>query len=148
MVLILDSNSIQDQLTGGVQQVNQILDENMSFLVNEYMIPEVRQVAMSSNVPDGFVVGIKFIKTGANEGEVINTWGRPDLPLALWFEYGTKDHGSLGNWPLHWIGKDGEDIYAMYVRGIHKSEAMTIGMQIGEKRLKEEVPRFVERQIQ
>lgn len=150
MPLILDVNSVPDtELKAGVDEVNRILDENMSFLVNSYMIPELRAVAMSSNLPDGFVIGIKFVKTGDNEGKIINTWGREDLPLALWFNYGTKDHGALGNWPLHWIDKDtGEDIYAMYVRGVPKTLAMEIGMEIGEKRLREEVPRFVERQLQ
>lgn len=150
MPLILDVNSVPDaELSAGIDKVNRILDENMSFLVNSYMIPELRAVAMSSNLPDGFVIGIKFVKTGDNEGKIINTWGREDLPLALWFNYGTSDHGALGNWPLHWRDKDtGEEIYAMYVRGVPKTLAMEIGMEIGTKRLREEVPRFIERQLQ
>ena len=110
MALTLDTNSMDaadDILNSGVNQVNQILDENMIFLINSIMIPEIRAVAMASNVPDGFVTGIKFIKTGDNEGEIINTWGTKELPLAKWFNYGTRDHGSLGNWPLHWKGKGG-----------------------------------------
>ena len=51
------------------------------------------------------IIGIKFVRTGTNEGEIINTWGTQSLPLALWFNYGTRDHGSLGNWPLHWKDK-------------------------------------------
>lgn len=149
MPLTLDVNSVPDaELNAGIDKVNRILDENMSFLVNSYLIPELRAVAMSSNLPDGFVIGIKFVKTGDNEGKIINTWGTEDLPLALWFNYGTKDHGSLGNWALHWKDKTtGKDIYAMYVRGVPKTLAMEIGMEIGEKRLKSEVPRFIERQL-
>lgn len=150
MVLTLDAESALDvQLGEGVKEVNQILDENMSFLINSYMIPELRAVAMSANLPDGFVLGIKFVKTGTNEGEIINTWGTEEVPLALWFNYGTKDHGALGNWPLHWKSKTtGKDIYAMYVRGVPKTLAMNIGMELGEKALKQEVPRFVEGQLQ
>ena len=151
MALTLDTNSMDsadDILNSGVNQVNQILDENMIFLINSIMIPEIRAVAMASNVPDGFVTGIKFIKTGDNEGEIINTWGTKELPLAKWFNYGTRDHGSLGNWPLHWKGKGGEDIYAMYVRGVPKTLVMETGIQIGTQQLREQVPTFVETYLQ
>jgi len=151
MALTLDTNSMDsadDILNSGVNQVNQILDENMIFLINSIMIPEIRAVAMASNVPDGFVTGIKFIKTGDNEGEIINTWGTKELPLAKWFNYGTRDHGSLGNWPLHWKGKGGEDIYAMYVRGVPKTLVMETGIQIGTQKLREQVPTFVETYLQ
>jgi len=141
-------DSADDILNSGVNQVNQILDENMIFLINSIMIPEIRAVAMASNVPDGFVTGIKFIKTGDNEGEIINTWGTKELPLAKWFNYGTRDHGSLGNWPLHWKGKGGEDIYAMYVRGVPKTLVMETGIQIGTQKLREQVPTFVETYLQ
>lgn len=150
MTLILDSSSIEsarDSLNEGVARVNQILDENMEFLVNSIMIPEIRAVALSSNVPDGFVTGIKFVKTGDNQGEIGNTWGTKELPLAKWFEYGTRDHGSKGNWPLHWKGKGGEDIYAMFVRGVPKTLVMNIGIAIGEKKLRQQVPKFVEEHL-
>lgn len=147
MTLILDANNIDNLdavLEEQEQLVNQMLDNNMEFLVNTYLIPEIRAVAMSSNVPDGFVAGIKFVKTGQNQGEIINTWGTKELPLALWFNYGTRDHGSKGDWPLHWKGKDGKDIYAMWVRGVPKTLAMEIGIDLGKQRLKDNVPRFIE----
>jgi len=148
MTLILNSTSFETNkatLDSGVERVNQILDENMESIMNNIMIPEIRAVAMSSNVPDGFVTGIKFIKTGTNEGEIINTWGTKDLPLAKWFNYGTRDHGSKGNWPLHWKDKStGKDIYAMFVRGVPKTLVMEIGIELGKKKLKQQVPTIVE----
>jgi hypothetical protein len=129
--------------------VDQILDENMEFLMNTHMIPEVKSAARAAGVPAGFVDGIKFVRTGNNEGEIVNVWGNEELPLALWFNYGTKDHGSLGNWPLHWKSKvTGKDIFAMYVRGVPKTNAMEVGIELGTKRLIQEVPKFVETQLQ
>jgi len=100
MSIQLDSDTLgtPTQNSEAKKIVNQIIDENMEFLVNTYMIPELRSVALSSNLPDGFVIGIKFVKTGTNEGKIINTWGTEEKPLALWFNYGTRDHGSKGNW--------------------------------------------------
>lgn len=139
-----DLDNIEPLLKEQEELVNQMLDANMELLVNTHMIPEIRAVAMSSNVPDGFVIGIKFVKTGQNEGNIINTWGTKELPLALWFNYGTRDHGSKGDWPLHWKGKDGKEIYAMWVRGVPKTLAMEIGIELGKKKLKQAVPKFIE----
>jgi len=150
MTIKLNSSSLQisKQKQKAKKIIDQILDENMEQLMNNYMIPELRAVAMSANIPDGFVIGIKFIRTGTNEGEIINTWGSDDLPLALWFNYGTRDHGSLGYWPLHWKDKStGKDIYAMYVRGVPKTLAMEAGIEIGTKKLIEAVPQFVEARL-
>lgn len=151
MPLIIENSSpesIDESLELGVKEVNNLLDDNMEFLVNEYVIPECRAVAMSSNVPDDFVIGIKFVKTGYLEGEIINTWGTKELPLALWFNYGTRDHGSKGDYPLHWKDKEtGDDIYAMWVRGVPKTLVMETGIEIGTERLKAAVPKFIEEKI-
>lgn len=150
MTLVLDVNSVNEDTveTEAVDQVNQILNTNMEFIMDTYFIPEVKVAARAANVPDGFIEGIKFVQTGDNQGEVINTWGTEDKPLALWFNYGTRDHGSLGDYPLHWVDKvTGEDIYAWYVRGVPRTEAMEIGMELGKKRLILEVPRFVEARL-
>lgn len=127
--------------------VDQMLDENLEYLMNTYMIPEVKSAARAANVPQKFVDGIKFVRTGNNEGDVVNVWGTREKPLALWFNYGTKDHGALGNWALHWKNAAGDDIYAMFVRGVPRTEAMEIGIQLGIKRLIQEVPRFVEERL-
>lgn len=141
---INDIDNVENVLEEQARVISDYLDANMEFLVNSYVIPEVRAVAMSSNVPSGFVVGIKFIKTGYLAGEVINTWGTKALPLALWFNYGTRDHGSKGDWPMHWKDKNGKDVYAMWVRGVPKTLVMEIGIEIGKKKLKQAVPKFIE----
>lgn len=146
----LDVNSVQtlDIEDESEAIVNQILNENMVFIMDTYFIPEVKAAARASGVPQGFVDGIKFVQTDDNKGKIINTWGTQEKPFALWFNYGTKDHGSLGNWPLHWTDKTtGEDIYAMYVRGVPKTMAMETGIELGKKRLIAEVPRFVEARL-
>lgn len=147
--MIIDSDTTATDLENTAKRsVDLLLDENMTFLVNTYMIPEIQSVAKAANVPKGFVDGIKFVKTDTNKGNIINTWGSEELPLALWFNYGTKDHGSLGDWPLHWKDKTtGKDIYAMYVRGVPKTLAMEIGIQMGEKKLKQEIPRYIEERL-
>lgn len=147
-MVIVDSNTSPTEIEqSGKRIVDELLDKNMSFLVNTYMIPEIQRVAQAANVPKGFIDGIKFVKTDNNEGNIINTWGTKDVPLALWFNYGTKDHGSLGDWPLHWK-KAGKNIYAKYVRGVPETKAMEIGISIGEKRLKQEIPKFMESRLE
>ena len=147
LTLTADSNP-KTELEGGVKKVNKILDENMEYLVNEHVIPELRAVGFASNVPPDFVIHIAFKKTGENRGEIINTWGNEKLPLALWFNYGTKDHGSLGWWPLHWKDKTtGKDIYAMWVRGVPKTLVMETGIDLGLKKLRAAVPKFIEAKL-
>ncbi len=128
--------------------VNAILDTNMEFFMKEYMLPEVKMAAQAANVPEGFVLGIEFMRTGDNEGDVINTWGTEELPLAKWFNYGTRDHGSKGNWPLRWRSKKtGIEIFAQYVRGVPKTLAMEIGIELGIEKLQQVVPPLVEEQL-
>ena len=128
--------------------VNKILDTNMELLMKDHMIPEVKRAAQAANVPEAFVLGIEFIRTGDNEGDVINTWGTDELPLAKWFNYGTRDHGSKGNWPLRWRSKKtGVMIFAQYVRGVPKTLAMEIGIDLGMEKLQQEVPKFVEAEL-
>ena len=146
-MVVLDANSAD--IAGDAQNiVDNVLDENMVFLMNSYMIPEVVSAAHAANLPESFVAGIKFVKTGNNEGDIINTWGSKKKPLALWFNYGTKDHGALGNWTLRWKGMAGTEIHAKYVRGLPKTLAMEIGIELGQKRLKQEVPNFVEARLE
>ena len=45
-----------------------------------------------------------------------------DVPQATFLLEGTRGHGSLTpGKPLHWLDADGEDVFAMYVRGISKN---------------------------
>lgn len=144
---VVDANNIQPQQIEeeSTNKVEEILDENMEHLMNSLFIPEMKRAAAAANLPPSFAKGIKFVKNDNLEGKVVNVWGSTEKPLALWFNYGTRDHGALGNWALHWVDKvTGKDIYAMYVRGVPRTLAMEIGFELGMKRLKREVPRFVE----
>lgn len=137
------------------KQVEEILDNNMELYAEAFIIPEIRAVSRAANLPDGFINGIQFRKTGKNTGEIINTWGDDKKPLAKWFNDGTPDHDiwSLGEWALHWKGFLGQDIYAstkkkpVHVRGLPNSSAMQIGIALGAKRIKQQVPREVEAEL-
>ena len=121
-------------------QTQEYLDDNMQSLYEKHVIPEVKSIAMAMNLPRKFIDGIKFVKTGKNEGKVINTWGTPNKPLARWFNYGTKAHfiAPIGALSLHWITKEGRDAYSKghMVSGLPKTNAMEIGIEQGMNRLK------------
>jgi len=128
--------------------INEILDDFMEALVNATIIFEIKSIAAAANIPQGFSDGVKFRKTGKNIGQVINTWGTEEKPLAIWFNYGTRDHGSKGPWPLHWKNKTGgKDIYAKWVRGVPRTMAMELGFNIGKKRLAEEASKIVLKEL-
>ncbi len=132
-----------DNLIGKLQnvkpQTEQYLDDNMQSLYEQYVIPEVKAIAMAMNLPQKFIDGIKFVKTGKNEGKVINTWGTPNKPLSKWFNYGTKAHfiAPIGALSLHWITKEGGHAFSKghMVSGLPKTNAMEIGIELGMKKL-------------
>jgi len=143
-------NEIEEQLELAEESTNQYLDDNMTLLINTHVIPEMKAIATAMNVPKSFVAGIKFVKTGQNSGKIINTWGTREVPLAKFFNYGTKEHDiwSHGPWPLHPKNKKtGEEWYIstknkpVHVRGVPKTLAMEIGLEQGMKRLKSAVKR-------
>ena len=78
------------QLKRSKHEINLDLDDMMESYYNDIVIPEIQSVARAANTPDEFVQGFKFVKTGKNKGKIINTWGSADLPLAKFFNYGTK----------------------------------------------------------
>ncbi len=121
-------------------ETEEYFDDNMQSLYEAYVIPEVKAVAMAMNLPRSFIDGIKFVKTGKGEGKVINTWGTPSKPLSKWFNYGTKTHfiAPIGALSLHWITKEGTHAFSKghMVRGLPKTNAMEIGIDVGMARLK------------
>jgi len=146
------------QLLESENKVNEYLDENMDELVNTHIIPEIANVARAANLPDSFIRGLKFVKTGRNTGKVINTWGTRDKPLAKWFNYGTVDHfiqptdpegvlawasgGPESGSPTAIFSKragsvKGETLFSKghYVKGLPRTEAMEIGVSLGRKKL-------------
>lgn len=78
------------QLREAKRIVNEDLDEHMNEYYNGIVIPEIQRRARASNLPDKFVDGFRFIKTGRGTGKIINIWGTTEKPLAKWFNYGTK----------------------------------------------------------
>jgi len=148
-------DSVIQKLKNLEPQVNQILDENMEGDFNAIVIPEMKNIANAMNLPQGFVDGIKFIKTGDNEGKIINTWGSIDIPLAKWFNYGTKQHWiqpKKEGGVLAWPAKEGKHATAIFfkggvnegtmlfskghfVSGLDRTEAMEIGISKGMQSL-------------
>jgi len=147
-------------------KIDKILDDFMEPLYNNTIIDEIKSLARASNLPQGFIDGIKFRKTGSNKGEVINTWGTQQKPLARWFNYGTKSHwiAPVKAKALHWLSKigihskaiffqggtkSGTDLFSKghYVSGISKTEVMERGYQIGSKRLAIEAGKLVEQEL-
>lgn len=145
------------------EDTNDYLNEHMDDLYDTYVIPEMKSVALAMNLPPGFADGIEFIKSGKNHGRIINTWGTRRVPLALWFNYGTKAHwiAPVNAKILSWISagaaagrnsgaiffqnflnKPGNRMYSKghYVSGLPRTEAMEIGLRHGIKSLKEALP--------
>ena len=148
------------------KEINQILDDFMEPLVNFTIIIEIRAVAAAANIPQGFIDGVKFVKTGRNKGIVMNTWGNDENPLARYFNYGTS---------LHWIEPKEADVLAFpvtsgrharaiyfqgqpnpqgtafskghYVSGIPATMAMEIGFNIGKKKMAEEAQKIIQKEL-
>jgi len=136
-----------DQLDTSILQVlmlepasNDYIEEHLDELMFKYVIPEIKIIAMSMNMPQGFIDGVKFLRTGRFNVKIINTWVTRQKPLALWFNYGTKDHGPKFADYLHWIDKaTGKHIYAKWVRGVPKTLAMARGIEAGMNKLKSNI---------
>lgn len=148
------------------KEIDEILDDFMEPLVNFTIISEIKSIATAANIPQGFIDGVKFVKTGKNKGIVINTWGSDEKPLAKWFNYGTT---------LHWIepktakvlafpntgGTHARAIYFQgsknkgdtafskghYVSGVPRTEAMERGYNIGKKKLAEEAAKIIQKEL-
>lgn len=71
-------------------KINEYLDQEMEDYYNNYIIPEIQSLARGANAPEEFVQGFKFVRTGRNKGKIINTFGSKEVPLAKWWNYGTK----------------------------------------------------------
>ena len=168
MSIVLDSQryipSQRDELR---EEIDGILDDFFEPLSNFTIAQEIRSLADAANIPREFAENIKIRKTGKNQGEVRNTWGSKDKPLAAWFNYGTPQHwiepkkedGVLA-WPasegshahaIYFQGdsKEGDTLFSggHYVSGIPKTEVMERGFETGKKRLYEEAKKIVEQEL-
>ncbi len=148
------------------KETDKILDDFMEPLVNMTIITEIKNIAMAANIPQGFIDGVKFRKTGPNRGQVINTWGTTETPLAIFFNYGTVKHwiapvtakalafpggGGTHATAIYFQGesKKGDTLFSMghYVSGVPRTEAMEIGFNIGKRRMAEEAAKIIEREL-
>ena len=148
------------------KEIDKILDGYMESLVNGTIIAQIKSVAQAANLPQGFIDGVKFVKTKDNAGEVINTWGSKDKPLARWFNYGTTRHWiePKNGKVLAWKGKSGSHAQAIYfqgtskegdmlyskghyVSGVPRTEAMEIGFTLGKKLMAREAAKIVEQEL-
>jgi len=148
------------------EKLNKILDDFMEPLMKFTIVEEIKNLAKASNLPQAFVDGVKFRRTAPNEGEIINTWGTKEKPLAKWFNDGTKAHwiAPVKKKALHWLAKiggfakaiffqggtkTGSNLFSKghYVSGIPKTEVMQRGFAIGKKRLVIEAGKIVESEL-
>ena len=148
------------------KEIDQILDDFMEPLVNQTIITEIKNIAMAANIPQGFIDGVKFRKTGPNQGQVINTWGTTEKPLAIFFNYGTVQHwiapvtAKALAWPassgkhataIYFQGeaKEGQTLFSKghYVSGVPRTEAMEIGFNLGKSQMTEQAAKIIEREL-
>lgn len=148
------------------KEIDSILNDFMEPLVNFTIIAEIKSIAIAANMPRPFIEGVKFVKKGANIGDVINTWGNDEVPLARYFNYGTSLHwtesktpgkplvfsggGSYGR-AIYFQGAKnaGNVVFSMghYVSGVPKVEAMERGYNVGKKRLAEEASKIIQKEL-
>jgi hypothetical protein len=106
------------------------IEDNLEPAMREIVIPEIAALAAAANVPPGFSAGLDVVTVSRGTVKVINTWGTPEKPLALWFNDGTKDHGPKTALSLTWIDKTtGKRIYAKWVHGVPKTQVMEKGIE-------------------
>lgn len=150
-------------------RINKILDDFMIPLMNATIVNEIKALSSAANIPQSFINGVKFRRTAPNQGEIINTWGTEDTPLAKFFNYGTtmhwieptKSEGFLA-WPatggggthasaiFFQSGKGDKDTLfstGHYVSGVPRTEVMEMGFNIGKKRLVVEAQKIVESEL-
>lgn len=128
----LDANIVQLELL--VNAVQESLNENMEKIAKDHIIPEIVGISLAMNMPRQFGEGVRIVKFLKDMIKIINVWGTPEKPLAKWFNYGTRDHGPKTANVMHWKSKDGKDIYAKFVHGVPKTNAMELGISLGKKR--------------
>lgn len=169
MPLTLDTSEyIPTQREDVRQEIDKVLDDFMEPLVDSTIIAEIRALGYAANMPQSFIDGVKFRKTEANKGVVINTWGTEEKPLAKWFNYGTITHWIEPKDPegvLAWNSAGGKHATAIffqgesregdalfskghYVSGVPRTEVMEKGFQIGKKRLVVEAGKIVKDELE
>ena len=160
------SDFIPTQRDDARKTIDEVLDDFMEPLIKNTIIAEMKALGYAANLPQGFIDGIKFIKTEKNKGVIVNTWGTKERPLAKWFNYGTTQHWiePVEAQALAWTATEGRHATAIffrgeakegdvlfskghYVSGVPRTEVMERGFNIGKKRLAVEAGNIVRNEL-
>lgn len=72
------------------RRVQQIINENAEDWIYDYVVLETKRMALAMFLPEKFIESIELRYHGNGRASVVNTFGTPDVPLAKFFNYGTK----------------------------------------------------------
>ena len=134
--------------------------DKIESMIKKTILREMISAAHAANMPKSFIENIKLHKIDETTFEIRNEWTGPkDEPLAVFFEYGTKDHWIGGNPLLAWMSKGPQSGHAKaifskradnkkgnmlfskghYVTGLFPYEPMTNGFRKGSQLMAEEI---------
>ena len=152
------------------KQITEFINNSMPEWLRDTVLKEAVRFSYAANMPQSFVDGIKITNEGKYRLE--NEWSENNKPLAVYFEFGTRDHwiapkdpkGVLA-WKSKGTGKSrhGSAIYyknsteqkgdmifskGHYVSGLPRLEPMTQGYKLGMRKLKELIPQKVKEKFE
>ena len=131
---------------------------DLESVISRTILAEILRACQAANMPKSFIKNIELKKVSDDTYEIENKWKSKDgKPLAVFFEYGTRDHYIQGNPILAWSSggpnsgnpkaiysknagtKKGDILfsYGHYVTGLPALEPMHNGFKIGVSKMKE-----------
>lgn len=133
--------------------------QQLEEIVRDTIFSEIISACQAANMPEKFIDSIEMTRTSDTEFVIENTWKEDDKPLAVFFEYGTRDHwiepkdGGVLAWESkgpesgqkkaiyskRHDNKEGDVLFSKghYVTGLPALEPMHNGFRIGYKRMRE-----------
>ena len=133
--------------------------QHLEQIIRETILSEIISACHAANMPKKFIESIELKKTSDTQFIIENSWKEDDKPLAIFFEYGTRDHWiePVNAKVLAWQSKGPESgqkkaIYSKrhdnreggmlfskghYVTGLPALEPMHNGFRIGYQRMRE-----------
>ena len=140
------------------------IKDKIQSIIERTVLLEVKRSAEAANMPQGFIDNIKLIKESDSKYVIKNDWNKDGVPLALFFEWGTRDHwieprtAQVLAWPSsgpdsgskkaiyskRHDNKKGNMLFSKghYVKGIDRYESMSRGFDIGIDKMKHELERL------
>ena len=152
-------------MTVSKQEIQEYVNVNLDVWVRRILLDEIKRHAEAANMPHQFIDHIQIQTDGLGKYQLINDWSRTTkygkALLAIYFEYGTRDHWIQPRFAkvLRWghrepqggqkrgyghaifferfDTKPGDTLFSKghYVTGLPKTLAMTRGYQTGKARL-------------